>query len=229
MSKRFRLTLLAIVLFVLAFLALMLGRCSKTAEPRETLSTTPASTPTQVGAPASAAEVLVEKLTSATLQGPASVVAGARFNVALTGPKNPGDYVTLAAAGAPTNAYANYADVKGDAAVELTAPVEAGSYELRYVTVRSKTVLGRAPLTVLEAAASVSGPAQAVLGTTVSVSWTGPNNAGDYVTVVAVGTPDGRYDNYAETSKGSPLELTMPVDAGDAELRYMTGLGAKVL
>jgi Ca-activated chloride channel family protein len=229
MSKRFRLTLLTIVLFVLAFLALMLGRCSKSAAPRETLSTTPTTAPAEAGTPAALAEAPAEKLSPATLQGPASVVAGARFNVAVTGPKNPGDYVTLAAASAPTNAYTDYADVKGDAAIELTAPVEAGSYELRYVTVRSKTVLTRAPLTVLAAAASVTGPAQAGLGTTVSVSWTGPNNAGDYVTVVAVGTPDGRYDNYTETSKGSPLELTMPVEAGNAELRYMTGLGGKVL
>ena len=49
MSKRFRLTLLAIILFLLAFLALLLSKCTRTAAPRDTLSTTPATTPDPVG------------------------------------------------------------------------------------------------------------------------------------------------------------------------------------
>ena len=229
MSKRSRLTLLALVLFLLALLALLLTRCSKTAEPAETLSTASPTEPTPSGAPVPESQVAEEKLTPATLQAPASVVAGAVFTVAVTGPKNRGDYVTVVKTGAAAHAYNDYAEIKDGAVVEITAPVDAGDYELRYVTDRSKTILGRAPLTVAEASASVKGPAEAVLGTTVSVSWTGPNNPGDYITVVAAGTPDGRYDNYTETSAGSPLQLTLPVEDGDAELRYMTGQGAKVL
>ncbi|MEO6003824.1 MAG: hypothetical protein ABIZ04_04725 [Opitutus sp.] len=123
----------------------------------------------------------------------------------------------------------NYAEATPSADLEMTAPVNAGDYELRYITARSKTILGRTPLAVQAPTASVTGPDEAVLGTNVSVSWTGPNNPNDYITVVAQSAPDGRYGNYTLTSKGSPLTVTVPVDAGDAEVRYMTGQGAKVL
>ena len=64
---------------------------------------------------------------------------------------------------------------------------------------------------------------------TVTVTWVGPDNPGDYLTVVARGTEDGQYGNYTNTNNGSPLALTAPKDPGDAELRYMTGQGGKVL
>ena len=62
-----------------------------------------------------------------------------------------------------------------------------------------------------------------------SITWTGPNNPGDYITIVPKGLPDGQYRDYATTSNGSPLTVKAPKDAGDAEIRYMTGQGGKVL
>ena len=54
------------------------------------------------------------------------------------------------------------------------------------------------------------------------VKWTGPDNPRDFITLVKAGTPDKRYERYAYTSKGSPLELTAPDEPGDYELRYLT-------
>jgi Ca-activated chloride channel family protein len=231
MAKRARLTLLAIVLLLFGLIALFLARCTKTISPEEaaTVATAQASSPAPGATPAPEISEAAEVLTPATLQAAANVVAGARFAVDFIGPKNPRDYVTIVEVGSPATAYGNYAETKSGNTVELTAPIQPGNYELRYVTNHSKTVLGKASLVVSEATASVTGPDSVILGKTVSISWTGPDNDGDYITVVAQGTPDGNYGNYTLTSKGSPLELTMPVDAGDAELRYMTGQGAKVL
>ena len=231
MSKRRRLSLLALLLILLALIALFLTRCTKPdATSPETVAAmgAPSGTPA-AEAPAVEAPAAAEVLTPATLQAPANVVAGASFDVHFTGPRNPRDYITLVRADDDATAYGNYANTESKDRVKLTAPIEAGDYELRYVADRSKTVLGRTPIVVTDATASVSGPSEAILGTVVSVSWTGPDNKGDYITIVAKGTPDGQYGNYTETIKGSPLQLTLPVDTGDGELRYMTGQGGKVL
>lgn len=156
-------------------------------------------------------------------------MAGAAFRVEWTGPNNPRDYVTIVRPAAPPTEYASYAETRTGSPLELTAPLAPGDYEVRYVTEVSKSVLGRAPITVTPITATLTAPAEAVLGTTLEVTWTGPNNQGDYITVVAKGTPDGRYDNYTETRQGSPLTIRMPTEAGDAELRYMTGQQAQVL
>jgi Ca-activated chloride channel family protein len=47
--------------------------------------------------------------------------------------------------------------------------------------------------------------------------------------VVAKGTPDGQYGAYTVTSEGSPLKVKAPKEAGDGEIRYMSGQGGKVL
>lgn len=230
MSSRSRRIVIVVILLLLLLLALLFARCSRPAvtstpptNAQPATSSAPAPTP---GAPQAVAP---ENLSPATLQAPPTVVAGADFQVSWTGPDNSGDYVTIVALDAATAVYGNYTETARGHTLDLSAPVAPGSYELRYVTARSKTVLGRAPITVLPATASLKAPNEAVLGTTISVQWTGPNNPHDFITVVAKSTPDGQYGNYTDTAKGSPLSLTLPPDAGEAELRYMTGQGRLVL
>ena len=236
MSKEARRRNVVIVLVLLIVAAvLLLVRCRPeevgvtpaTAAKELSEKTTPGMP--QAAKPAEAKEREAEVLTPATLQALSEVGAGAVFSVAWTGPNNRGDYITVVKRGAPDGAYANYRDTKDGNPLQLTAPIEAGEWELRYMTLESRAVLGRAPITVVAQEATLDAPREAVLGTAVDVKWTGPNNAQDYVTVVAKGTPEGRYGNYTETRKGSPLKLTMPAEAGEWELRYVTGQGAKVL
>ncbi|HEY0947814.1 MAG TPA: hypothetical protein VGD81_21200 [Opitutaceae bacterium] len=229
MSKRVRL-LLVVLLFLLALIALLLARCSRPASVGQAPeSTPPPPAAAEVAAPASAPPPAPEVLTPAALEAPGQIAAGAAFHVRWTGPDNPGDYVTIVAPDAPAYRYDNYSETRRGNPLEITAPMQAGEFELRYVAMRSKTVLGRARLIVTPVAATLEGPAEVVLGTEVTVAWTGPNNRGDYVTIVPAGTPDGQYRNYAETEKGSPLAITAPVEAGDAEIRYMTQQDRKVL
>lgn len=230
MSPRTRRIVIALILLVLLALALLFARCSRpAAKPTPPTSAQPAPSTTPAAAPTPAQPVPPEQISPATLQAPQSVIAGAVFPVAWTGPDNPGDYITIVPPTAADAVYANYTETHHGHSLDLNAPIVPGTYELRYVTARSKTVLGRAPITVSPATASLEAPNEAVLGTTISVKWMGPNNPNDYVTVVPQNTPDGRYGNYTETAKGSPLTLILPPEAGDAELRYMTGQGAVVL
>jgi hypothetical protein len=165
----------------------------------------------------------------AALEAPTKVVLGSEFAVSWTGPNNTGDYVTIVAAGAADEHYGSYVETEKGSTVMLTAPTVTGDAEVRYVSGQGRKVLARRPIRVIAAEVSLSAPAEAVAGTMIEVAWTGPDNEGDYITVVPAGTPDGQYDNYTDTSRGSPLPLLMPIEAGDAELRYMTGQGDRVL
>jgi Ca-activated chloride channel family protein len=227
----------ATVLFLLVLIALLWARCAH-AEPAAAQPTPAAAAAASAvagnGAPAPAGKSTgavqpEEKLTPATIKAPPSVVAGASFRIEWTGPNNPRDYITVVPPGSAEARYERYVETRQGAAFDFTAPIDAGDYEIRYVAERSKKVLGRAALKVLPATATLSAPDTATIGTAIPVRWTGPNNLRDYVTVVPRGTPDGHYENYTETARGSPLPLTLPVVPGEAELRYMTGDGNKVL
>lgn len=230
MSSRSRRIVVVVILLLLVLLALLFARCSHPAvKSTPPTSALPATSTAPAAKPAPSQPTPPEKLSPATLQAPPSVVAGANVQVSWTGPDNSGDYVTIVAPDAAAAEYGTYIETARGRTLDLSAPVTPGAYELRYVTARSKSVLGRTSITVLPATASLEAANEAVLGTTISVQWTGPNNPHDFITVVAKGTPDGQYGNYTDTAKGSPLSLTLPPDAGEAELRYMTGQGKLVL
>ena len=236
MSKEARRRNLVIVLvLLLVAVVLLLVRC----RPEETgvtpataaqeLSEKSEAAAPQASGPAEKQKDAEEVLTAATLEAPREVGAGAKFTVGWSGPNNAQDYITIVKPDAPVQAYSNYEDVRRGDPLELTAPIEAGEWELRYVTSKTRTVLGRAALRVPAAEATLEAPSEAVLGSDVQVSWTGPNNQQDYITVVKEGTPEGKYGNYTETRSGSPLTLKLPPEAGAWELRYVTGQGAKIL
>lgn len=228
---------LIVALILLAFLILLLGRCNrpvlKEAAPAPTtaLAASPVAPERteQVAKPEATTPSPEEILTPANVNAPAEVKAGALFSVTWTGPNNAKDYITIVTPDAPESSYASYRETSEGAALELTAPIETGAFEVRYIAGTSKKILGRTPINVLPAGASLDAPAEIILGANFSVNWTGPDNKDDYITIVSEGTPDGKYANFTYTNKGSPLVLTALPTEGAAELRYMTGQGAKVL
>jgi len=223
-----RILWVVVVLLLLLLLGWLL-RCSP-AEPRRAPDG-PEPAPVERAAPSetSEADEPEERRTPASLQAPSRVDAGAVFQVGWSGPDNPRDYVTIVPVGAPDGASGSYRDTREGPSLELTAPIEPGAFEVRYVTGRSRVVLGRAAVTVVAVGATLDAAAEVVLGSSISVAWTGPDNAGDYVTLVPKGTADGRFGNYTNTSEGSPLAVVAPTEPGEAELRYMTGQGNRVL
>ena len=164
-----------------------------------------------------------------TLEAPPEAGAGSRVAIQWTGPDNQGDYITIVRAGTPDGQYAGYADTRTGSPLEVTAPIEPGDAEIRYMTSAGRRVLARRPLRILATAVNLEAPAEAVAGSRVPIQWTGPNNQGDYITIVRAGTADGQYAGYTDTRVGSPLEVTTPIEAGEAEIRYMSGQGRKVL
>ena len=55
------------------------------------------------------------------------------------------------------------------------------------------------------------------------MSWKGPNNPQDYVTIVPKGSKEGTSAHYEYTSRGNPTKLIAPLQAGEYEMWYATG------
>jgi Ca-activated chloride channel homolog len=230
MSPRSRRFVVVLLLLLLALIILLLVRCSG---PKSPAPVEAAAKESSAGAvtisPTESREAVAEILTPASVEVPAQVGAGATFRASWTGPNNVGDYLTIVRPTAKDARYENYGETRHGASLELVAPIESGEWEVRYVTARSKTVLGRAPLTVAPVGAVLTAADEVILGAPVSITWTGPNNAGDFICIVAKDAPDAQVGNYADAAKGSPSVIAAPVNPGDAEIRYVTGQGRKVL
>lgn len=160
---------------------------------------------------------------NASVSGPAQVSAGAKFSVTWQGPNNPRDFITIVKAGTAERQYDRYEYTSKGSPLELRAPDRAGDYELRYATGQTFATLARAKLTVTAVTATLLGPPSVIASTSFDVSWKGPNNPQDYITIVPKGAAEGVSGNYGYTAKGNPTKVLAPLAAGDYELRYSNG------
>ena len=159
---------------------------------------------------------------AASLDAPSQVDAGAQFQVHWSGPNNARDYVGIGNVDPKKRAYISYIYTSRGSPITLAAPDQPGEYELRYFLAVGNEVIARKRITVGSVSASLSTPEQVSAGSIFDVSWQGPNNPRDFITLVKIGTPEKRYDRYAYTAKGSPLKLRAPDEAGEYEVRYLT-------
>ncbi len=164
-----------------------------------------------------------------SLQAPDEVAAGSRFEVTWSGPNHEGDYVTVVPLGEAEGRYGVYVYTADGTPAELRAPDVPGDYELRYVTGQTAATLARRALTVAPVAATLVAQNEVKAGEAIELSWTGPANGGDYITVVKAGAKQGSYGDYAYLRDGSPLTLNALDEPGDYELRYVTGQSALTL
>lgn len=223
--------LVLLLLVIVALLALWLRGCAKTEKPAEPAA--PAST----AAPAPSTErsggaLADEILTAATLRAAARVAAGSRFAVEWVGPNNPGDSIEIVNPAPGAKPLGLTRPTSAGTPLELTAPLEPGNYELHYYAGRSRKVLGSAAVAVDPVMATVEAAEAVALGSPCTITWTGPKNAGDFITIVKPSAPDTAYGNYTDTSKGSPLVVVAPAESGTFEIRYVAkgqGSSDKVL
>lgn len=159
----------------------------------------------------------------ARVEAPASVVAGARFEVTWTGPGNDYDRIVVVMAGADPGLYQNFAFTADGSPVTFTAPDAAGDYEVRYMTGQQQVTLATAMITVTAASATLRGPPSVGAGGQFEVAWTGPANNEDRIVVTGVGAPEGEFTSYSYANYGSPATLSAPDQPGDYEVRYITG------
>ncbi len=165
----------------------------------------------------------------ATLETPAEVPAGSAFEVTWEGPDNPNDYITIVEAGAEEGSYNSYDYTRKGSPAKLVAPDGLGAYEIRYVMGKSKRTLATRPVTLVAVGATLEAPAEVPAGSAFEVTWEGPDNPNDYITIVEAGAPEGSYNHYDYTRKGSPAKLVAPDGLGAHEIRYVMGKSKRTL
>ena len=166
----------------------------------------------------------------ASLQAPDEQPIGTAFSVEWAGPSQNREYITLVPADAADGNYAGYAYAEGDGkgTVTLTTPTTPGDYELRYMTGHMNKVLARRPLRVGDSDAAVTAPATVAMGASFEAGWTGPDNARNFLTVVAPDAATGAYEHFAYTSAPS-VTLVAPETPGEYEVRLVSADSTRVL
>ena len=179
--------------------------------------------------PDSSDQTITTRSGRASLETPLEAAAGSAFKVSWTGPDAKNDYVTIVEKEAPKGSYLSYAYTRKGSTLELTASDTPGDYEIRYVDEETKEVVVSAPISITEVDASLDVPGEVSAGSSFHVSWTGPDNKNDYVTIVEKGATQGTYGSYAYTRNGSPLVVTASETPGDHEVRYVMGQSKRIL
>jgi hypothetical protein len=167
--------------------------------------------------------------TSATLEAPQKVTAGAEFKVQWTGPDNQKDFLTIVEVDAEEKKYGNYRYTSKGSPLTLQAPDVPGNYEIRYLTGQSRLTLASRAIEVEAATARLQLPSSVQRGAEFKVEWEGPDNPRDFITIVPADTEEGKYAKYGYTKKGSPLTLSAPGQPGDYEVRYLMGQTRRTL
>ncbi|MEM9050013.1 MAG: VWA domain-containing protein [Pseudomonadota bacterium] len=164
-----------------------------------------------------------------TLTAPESATAGANVIVEWQGPDAQNDYIAVAHPDDPGNRQATYSYTRNGSPLQLQMPSEPGRYEVRYVLNQGRTVLASRPIEVTEIAATLSAPASAPAGATVTVTWEGPDYQNDYIAVARPDDPGNRQATYSYTRSGAPLPLKMPAEPGVYEIRYVMAQDRRVI
>ena len=161
----------------------------------------------------------------AALDAPASVGAGSAFDIAWTGPDSEGDFLTIVEPDTPEGRHGDREDVEDtDGIVTMRAPDAPGTWELRYLSGGDYTTFARTTLEIEPADAAISAPASVPAGASFIIEWTGPENEGDYLTLVEPETPEGRYGEYEYVEEtGGAVTMTAPDEPGPWEIRYLSG------
>ena len=165
----------------------------------------------------------------ANVEVPAKAPAGSTLRVAWTGPDYANDYISVAKVGSAGRSEVNYTRTSAGNPLKLLMPAEPGPYEVRYVQSQSHKILASQPIETTKVSATLDAPDSGVAGTRIKVSWTGPDYANDYVSIAKVGSAGRSEVGYQRTSRGSPLELTLPDDPGTYELRYVQSQTHRIL
>ncbi|WP_394182164.1 VWA domain-containing protein [Yoonia maritima] len=155
----------------------------------------------------------------ATLDAPMTAVAGATINVRWSGPAAAGDSLTIALP--DTESFVNFVYVAEGEPAQLRMPADPGVYEIRYIYAPNDEIAATHRITVTPADATIDAPATAFAGETLLLTWSGPDNEGDYLAVGPAGSED--YINFTYLYEGNPAPLVIPVEPGVYEIRYHEG------
>jgi Ca-activated chloride channel family protein len=152
-------------------------------------------------------------------------LAGGTVSVTWDGPNAEGDYIAVVDPG--TNKYSSYTYTRQGSPLDLRLPAKSGSFEIAYIQKIGANVLTSIPIEIAMPEATLTIPDTLPQGGTVQIDWTGPDNEGDYIAVVAAGT--NRHETYTYTRNGSPLDLKLPARPGNYEIAYLLKVDGTII
>ena len=165
---------------------------------------------------------------SASIQGPADVIAGSRMEVWWEGPDNASDYLVVVDGSPREEARAARVHTWRGNPLSLVAPERPGVYEIRYQTGRTLQTLARHAFVVLPASASLAALTSIEAGQVFETSWVGPSNVNDAIALVSPGE-GGSVRSFSYTRRGNPVKIRAPEATGTYEIRYLTGVSRSSL
>ncbi len=161
---------------------------------------------------------------SVLLQAPAEVETNTQFSATWNATARTGDQIHLISENGEVFASV---DATNGSPAAFTAPAVVGQYAVIYVDSDSEE-LSRADITVVQKV-SLNGPSTAVAGSPIQITWEGPGDDRDFVTVVAPDALPGAYNDYAYAEEGSPVTINSIDSVGDYEIRYVSASSSTVL
>jgi len=115
----------------------------------------------------------------------------------------------------------------GTGKVEVLRPEDEATAEARF-TVGEGAMTVTLVLPPLRPSATLQAPDSAIAGADIMVGWQGGGYQDDYVAIARPGSSGGEYIAYTYVKDGNPLGLTMPLQPGTYELRYVLGQDDKI-
>ena len=168
--------------------------------------------------------------TAASLTAPGTAKAGSEVTISWEGPDNAGDNIIIRDKEGKRVSATGYVGNSKDRTVKLRAPMQPGDYTLAYLT--SGKVLAEAPLKITGVEANLKASETAQAGTIMEVTWEGPDNNGDFVTLH---DPEGKRVSghiYIGNRKSNLVLVEVPEKLGPYTLVYVSGgeiLGKKAV
>ncbi len=158
----------------------------------------------------------------ASLTAPQTAVGGSTIEIGWTGPNYNSDYIGIGLAGADGGGrWENYTRTSDGSPLQLLVPVAPGSYEIQYFIDQDRLSIATVSITVTAPEATLTAPTSAAAGSEIEVGWTGPAYRSDFIGIGPAGASGGDlWQEYARTSEGSPLTLTVPDAPGSYVIQY---------
>lgn len=161
-----------------------------------------------------------------TLDAPTELTVGQAFQVTFTTNGDTKDFVAFTNEGDEVNRYHyGWHRVSAGSPAKFAAPTRPGTYSVRFITADSKTIVIEKQIVVTDATATVSAPETVSAGQEIAVTFTGPMNDRDYISLTDVDAPNADYRyGYQYIRRGGDkktVKFMAPIEPGDYGVRYV--------
>jgi Ca-activated chloride channel family protein len=173
-----------------------------------------------------------------SISGPGIVRAGTTMDITWSSTIHRQDFVTIVPTGAAEGTRTSDHHLRTGDKTEgrLKAPSEPGLYEIRYVLEEGKKMLASTSLEIVAAdaplddGAGLSVPKTAVIGETITITWSGGSDSTDQrISLARTDQADFSWITAQSVGAEKTMQLSMPDKAGFYEVRFLDIAGRKLL